>query len=159
MATELRIRMDFSQFYLRGVKDWDRDVWLLERANEAPPSANTEDGHVIVVSSPHQWSFQMPINIETLDDEPERDRDDWDQVSENRLVVGPDGVLQIDSPLTSYATCHVDTGSYIAEISGRGFFRDRRMLGSTDGIVDMWRVRLWPDTGQELNPPKLFWRQ
>lgn len=125
-----------------------------------PTSHDSEfdSGDVVIILSPHQWNFAMPVDVEVDAQRPPHDRQEWEQVTENHLTIDSNGALQLDSPVAAFATCDVLPGRYIAEVSGRGFFTDGR-LGTIDGDGDEWRIRLWPDDGSALSAPKMRPRQ
>ena len=69
---------------------------LLEQAMANRPTAS--DGNTVVILSPHQNNFEMPVRVEVWNARPNDDRDDWQQVSEYPLRVGPNASLYYDSP-------------------------------------------------------------
>lgn len=149
----LRVALDYGQFLIRGAQpsDFFDDV-LVDRAFDSPPSYS--DRQTMLVLSPHQNNFDMAVDVEVWDQRPQEDRDAWQQVSEDKLTVDSEGLLRIDSPTCEQVTCTVPQGNYTVEASGRGFVT-RGWPGSTKP-GDTWRVRLWPDTGDQPQSPKLW---
>ncbi|MGY2028322.1 hypothetical protein [Nocardia gipuzkoensis] len=136
--------MDYGQFRIDGgVETPVEETELLDRALAAHPFAS--DGLAMVVLSPHQNNFRMPVTVQLWNERPPGDRDDWQQVCETRLRVGPEGTLYLSSPIDGYADCPVPEGAYLIEVSGRGFV-NYGWPGSTEP-GDVWRIRLWPDDG------------
>lgn len=141
--------MDYGQFCVDGgLGDPDREPDLLDRALAAHPPAS--NGLAMVVLSPHQNNFRMPVTVQVWDARPPGDRDAWQQVCEARLRVGPEGVLYLSSPIDGAVDCPVPEGDYLIEVSGRGFV-NYGWPGSTEP-GDVWRIRLWPDDGSEPLP-------
>ncbi|WP_139256737.1 SH3 domain-containing protein [Herbiconiux ginsengi] len=146
----IEIAMDYGQFTISGGGESD-PVALVEAAIASPPS--TDDGHTILVLSPHQNNFAMPIDIELWNGRPRDDRRDWEQVSEHALAVDAAGIL-IASPTLDEHRYALAAGDYLVEISGRGFVA----IGwpGTTNPNDTWRIRLWPRLGQRLGPAKTW---
>ena len=143
-SEQVVLMMDHGQFYLRGgVDDGENEYPLLELALANQPNAG--DGKTMVVLSPHQNNFEMQIDVEVFTARPPTDDDQWQQIVEDHLDIGPDGVLQIDSTTTSPVDCVVPPGSYLVQVSGRGFVNYGWPGGTTPG--DVWRIRLWPSDG------------
>ena len=109
--------MDHGQFYLRGGEADPSELALLERAMAVQPSAG--DGSTVVVLSPHQNNFEMPIDIEVFGTRPHGDEAGWQQVCEERIEIGPDGRLQIDSTPMSSDQSSVPPGRKRVQIAGR----------------------------------------
>lgn len=152
---QFRLAMDYGQFLLRGNARFDVDeMALLERAQREQPSANAGTDGLIVVLSPHQNNFDMVIDVQMWERRPPEDRDDWQQVSEDHLTIDEDRTLTLESPTTEPLTYDLDPGDYIAEVSGKDFVAQGWPGSTTPG--DSWRIRLWPDTGENLQPPKLW---
>jgi hypothetical protein len=63
------LAMDYGQFTLSG--HLEDDLELLEQAQAAQPCAG--DGNVLVVLSPHQNNFEMPITVQVWDGRPPAD--------------------------------------------------------------------------------------
>ncbi|OUC79340.1 hypothetical protein [Gordonia lacunae] len=152
---QFRLAMDYGQFLLRGNARFDVDeMALLDRAQREQPSANAGTDGLIVVLSPHQNNFDMVIDVQRWERRPPEDRDDWQQVSEDHLTIDEDRTLTLESPTTEPFTYDLDPGDYIAEVSGKDFVVQGWPGSTTPG--DSWRIRLWPDTGENLQPPKLW---
>lgn len=73
---ELVVELDYGQFYLSttGVGP-DRVPEVLGQALDGAGVAQT-DG-VVVVVSPHQNNFEMPLAVEVWDARPDEDLDRW----------------------------------------------------------------------------------
>ncbi|MFI9634300.1 hypothetical protein ACIHAX_16590 [Nocardia sp. NPDC051929] len=141
--------MDYGQFRIDGgVESPVEELELLDRALAAHPFAS--DGLAVVVLSPHQNNFHMPVTVQVWDERPPGDHAEWQQVCETRLRVGPEGTLCLSSPTDGAVDCPVPEGQYLIEISGRGFV-NYGWPGSTEP-GDVWRIRLWPDDGSEPLP-------
>lgn len=73
---------------------------------------------------------------------PPDDNADWQQVCEDILRIGPEGVLQIDSSTMSPVDVPVPPGEYLVQVAGRGFV-NYGWPGTTTPD-DVWRIRLFP---------------
>jgi hypothetical protein len=137
---DLVVALDYGQFGLCGNPSPLADpIGLLERATAG--SGIASDDYGLLVCSPHQNNFRMPLAVELCRDEPVADSDDWEEVFESVLTVRG-GELRYDSPTMEGATCRIPDGRYAVRISGRGFL-NRGWPGSTTP-PDEWRVQLWP---------------
>lgn len=145
--------MDYGQFLLNGgLGDGDNEYPLLEKALAAQPNAGDE--MTMVVLSPHQNNSEMPIDVEVFAARPSDDIADWQQVCEDILRIGPEGVLQIDSPTMSTVDVHVPEGEYLVQVAGRGFVNYGWPGTTTPG--DVWRIRMFPT--DDLGPrPAVRW--
>ncbi|WP_210729898.1 MULTISPECIES: hypothetical protein [unclassified Rhodococcus (in: high G+C Gram-positive bacteria)] len=145
-SDHVELTMDHGQFYLRGgLDDGENEYPLLKQALASQPAAG--DGKTLVILSPHQNNFEMSIDVELFTARPSSDDDQWQQVSEDRLEIGPEGVLQIDSTTMDPVDCAIPPGDYLVQVSGRGFVNYGWPGGTTPG--DVWRIRLWPSDGAE----------
>lgn len=142
------LAMDHGQFYLRGADADADELLLLERALAMQPNAG--DGSTVVVISPHQNNFEMPIDVEVFDTRPPVDDEDWQQLCEDRLEIDPRGVLQIDSTPAMCIECRVPPGRYLVQVAGRGFVNYGWPGDTAPG--DVWRIRLWPEDGIDPRP-------
>ncbi|MGW6724844.1 hypothetical protein ACWF9G_02970 [Nocardia sp. NPDC055029] len=148
----LELFLDYGQFVLHGGEgEEDAELSLLEAALAEGPSAG--DGHTVVVRSPHQNNFEMPLVVQVWATRPPADDADWQQISEARLHIGEYG-LNISSPVDTWEAAPVPPGDYIVDIAGTGFVGYGWPGTTTPG--DHWRIRLWPDDGSVLRPP-LIW--
>jgi hypothetical protein len=140
LVHDLIAALDYGQFSLCGSSSPDSDyMTLLEAALAGPHVAS--DGHGVVVCSPHQNNFRMPLRVEVWDDPPPDDAGRWEEIFESSLTV-EEGSLRYDSPTLDSVSCNVPNGRYVVRICGRGFI-NRGWPGSTlPG--DVWRVQLWP---------------
>ena len=147
------LAMDYGQFCLSGgLGEFEDELELLERAQAAQPCAG--DGNALVVLSPHQNNFEMPIIVQVWHGRPPADRDQWQQVCEGRLRVSATGQVMIASPTMGEAFCEVPEGDYLIEVSGRGFVNYGWPGTTTPG--DVWRIRLWPNDGTEPEPAQMW---
>lgn len=149
------MRLDYGQFSLCGNPSPDADYMpLLEQAINGPGIAADDNG--VIVISPHQNNFEMPLRLEVWDDRPPDDGEDWEEAFEGSLLV-VDDVLLYFSPTDTVATFEVPSGRYATRISGRGFV-NRGWPGSTTP-GDWWRVQLWPSAGDIPVRRLKQWRQ
>lgn len=147
------LAMDYGQFSLSGgLGDFEDELELLAQAQAAQPCAG--DGNALVVLSPHQNNFEMPIAVQVWDGRPPADRDEWQQVCEERLRISEVGQMMIASPTTGEAFCEVPEGDYLIEVSGRGFVNYGWPGTTTPG--DVWRIRLWPNDGADPKPAQMW---
>ena len=136
------VALDYGQFYLHTREsDPDLAVMLLERAQDGDGIA--QDGGLVVVVSPHQNNFEMPLRVEVWEARPLDDLDEWEEAFDAYLEVDQPG-LAYESPTMDFVDLKVPPGSYHALITGRGFVADG-WPGSTEP-GDRWRIQLWPDT-------------
>ncbi|MFB2556519.1 hypothetical protein [Herbiconiux liangxiaofengii] len=144
------IAMDYGQFTVSGGGASD-PLQLVEAALTNPPSS--DDGKTVLVLSPHQNNFAMPVDIEICSARPIDDRADWEQVSEHAVAVGAQGVV-IASPTLDEHRFDLEPGDYLLEISGRKFV----VIGwpGTTNPNDEWRIRFWPRWGQKPRPAKIW---
>jgi hypothetical protein len=145
----LEFAMDYGYFTVRGSAS-DDEPGLVARALAEPPTAS--DGKMVVVLSPHQNNFALPITVEAWTSAPVSDRDAWQQVSEDSITVGAHGSLYFESPTLDGVACPIGPGDYVLEVSGRGFMT-RGWPGSTEP-GDEWRVRVWPRSSGEPSATK-----
>lgn len=144
------VALDYGQFYLHTREDEpELAVTLFEQAQDGDGIAQA-DG-LLVVESPHQNNFEMPLGVEIWDARPDDDLPEWEEVFEAHLDVGEAG-LTFESPTVDLTDIEVGPGSYHVLITGRGFV-SRGWPGSTEP-GDQWRIRLWPSDTQ-LPPRRL----
>lgn len=137
------VALDYGQFYLHvGETDPELAVEVLALAQQGDGIA-LKDG-LLVVMSPHQYSFRMGLRVEVWSGSPEADLDDWQEAFEVHLDVDRYGV-DYESPTVARTPLPVPTGSYHALITGRGFVARDRLGSTTPG--DAWRLRFWPGGG------------
>ncbi|MFD4182792.1 hypothetical protein [Rhodococcus sp. NPDC058514] len=147
------LAMDYGQFSISGgLGDFEDELELVEQAQAAQPCAG--NGNALVVLSPHQNNFEMPIAVQVWDGRPPADRDEWQQVCVGRLRVSEAGQMMIASPTTGEVICAVPEGDYLIEVSGRGFVNYGWPGTTTPG--DVWRIRLWPNDGTEPAPAQMW---
>lgn len=149
---KLVLAMDYGQFIVNGGQGQSDELDLLERAQATPPSSS--DGRTVLILSPHQNNFAMEVDVEVWDEPATQDREDWQQVSEDRIVVDSRGLLFLGSPTMDGVTCTVPPGEYLLEVSGRGFITTGWPGSTQPG--DAWRLRLWPTGGESPQEPKVW---
>lgn len=120
---ELVVQLDYGQFYLSAA-DVDPEVVqkVVEQALEAGGIAQS-DG-VVVVESPLQNNFAMPLAVELWDAAPADDTTQWQEAFEAHLDVGDSGILY-ESPTIERIDLDVPPGSYHALITGARLQCDR----------------------------------
>jgi hypothetical protein len=147
--------LDYGQFYLRTYRgpnaDPDADlpeiveiVEIVGQAINAEGIAQSPD--TLVVLSPHQNNFEMPLRVEVWDAPPPDDTAEWPEAFEAHLDVR-DGGLAYESPTADFTPLEVPPGAYYALITGRGFVARGWPGSTTPG--DSWRIRLWPSAGPQ----------
>ena len=147
-AQDYVVGLDYAIFHLyTGEPDPDRDGSLLDDARDGIAQA----GNAVVVTSPHQNNFEMPLRVETWTGEPVSDLAEWQEAFEVRLDVGESG-LMFASPTMDPVSLGVPAGAYHVLITGRGFVEDG-WPGSTEP-GDQWRFRFWP-TNDHISPRRL----
>ena len=145
---DLIVELDYGQFYLQ-TADVDPELVpeVLERALDGDGIAES-DG-VLVIESPHQNNFEMPLAVEVWDGPHADDLPDWQEAFEAHLDVDDEGLLY-GSPTMELTEIAIPPGSYHALITARGFVA-HGWPGSTEA-GDEWRIRLWPS--RELIAPR-----
>jgi hypothetical protein len=134
------VALDYGQFSLSGGPSFDGEtLQLLGRAQAG--SGIASDEYEVLVLSPHQNNFRMPLSVERWDSRPPDDGHAWQEIFESALTV-TGGILRYDSPTMEGAAFGVPDGRYAVRISGRNFV-SRGWPGSTTP-PDEWRVQLWP---------------
>src|SRR3954468_7203340 len=143
-TSQLTVALDYSTFYLHtGEVDYDL---IPDLVGDALADGIGQGARTIVVASPHQNNFAMPLLIEVWDGEPPDDLDDWEEAFEVHLDVGTEGLVY-ESPTLDVVELPVPAGSYHALIAGRSFV-GHGWPGSTKP-GDSWRIRLWPGDGPD----------
>jgi hypothetical protein len=153
---DLVVRLDYGQFsltgtYLQDEADAADPLRLLEEAIQGQGIAGTEGNEYVVVLSPHQNNFAMPLRVELWAAEPPDDLDSWEEAFLTGLKVGPDGLVY-ETPTLEGATITVPSGRYAVRITGRGFVNHGWPGSVTPG--DEWRLQLWPATAP-IRPRRL----
>jgi antitoxin (DNA-binding transcriptional repressor) of toxin-antitoxin stability system len=142
---DLTVALDYGQFYLWSMPRPDlapeRLLGLIEEAASGEGIAASEENELVVVISPHQNNFAMPLQVQVWPAEPPDDLDDWEEAFLTGLVVGSGGLVY-ETPTREGATVPVPPGRYVVRVAGRGFV-NRGWPGST-APGDEWRIRLWP---------------
>ena len=143
------VRQDYGQFSLSGFDDEDEEdvpefdeADVLDAALEGDGIA--QQGDYLVILSPHQCNFEMPLAIEVWDEQPageEADEEEWPEAFEANLNIGRKG-LGYTSPTMGVTTFSPPPGAYRALITGRGFVAHGWPGSATPG--DNWRIQLWP---------------
>jgi 8-oxo-dGTP pyrophosphatase MutT (NUDIX family) len=103
----------------------------------------------LVVLSPHQNNFEMPLRVEVWDGPPPDDTAEWPEAFEAHLEIDPHG-LSYNSPTMTTVSLGVPPGRYHTLITGRGFVAHGWPGSTTPG--DSWRLRLWPSASPQ--PPR-----
>lgn len=138
---------------------WDDLPDLGHRANEGDGIAQIPVEYsfsgTLVVLSPHQNNFQMPLRAEIWDGPPPDDLADWPEAFEAHLDVDPHG-LYYSSTTMSSTRLGVPPGGYHALITGRGFVAHGWPRSTIPG--DTWRIRLWPSAGPQQARRLTAWR-
>jgi hypothetical protein len=152
---DLVVRLDYGQFALIGgySSNADDPTPLLERAIAGQRIASDE--RMIIVLSPHQNNFQMPLRVEVWDHRPPDDQTNWEEVSESGLSITA-GEVWYESPDSTYGPAiAMPNGRYGVRICGRGFVNNGWPGTTTPG--DTWRIQLWPDTNTPLDRRIKLW--
>src|ERR1700722_3144073 len=98
------VRQDYGQFSLSGFYDQEEvpefdEMDVLHAALEGDGIA--QHGDYLVILSPHQTNFEMPLAIEVWDEQPageEADEVEWPEAFEADLNIGLTGSLCYSSP-------------------------------------------------------------
>jgi hypothetical protein len=156
---DLTVALEYAIFYLSGDPLPDAAAGALSRVvDEAVAGqgiASTAGNEYVVVLSPHQNNFAMPLRVEVWPGEPPDDLDQWQEAFRTGLVVGVGGLV-FESPTTETRIVPVPSGRYAVRITGRGFVRRGWPGSTTPG--DEWRLQLWPALGP-IRPRRLrAWR-
>jgi hypothetical protein len=136
--------MDYGQFAVSGAAEADADggLGLAEQALASSQQV-ADNGHSMLVLSPHQNNFSIVVTVERWDGPPPDDVTRWEEAVEGGLVV--DAGLTLSSPTMDYVSVPMPAGDYVMRVVGRGFVA-RGWPGSTDP-GDTWRIQLWPRVG------------
>ncbi|MDX6228145.1 MAG: hypothetical protein QOI76_1535 [Frankiales bacterium] len=141
-ARDLKVEMDYGQFAL--MSDWE-DVERLPEAIDAAFEADgvAQLGGLLVLVTPNQWNFELPLRVEVWDEAPVDDLEEWQHAYEAHVEVADE--LWWDSPTTVAQDLQVPPGAYRVLITGRGF----TAFGDTEPepATDHWRLRLSPSNG------------
>jgi hypothetical protein len=133
------VALDYGQFSLCGSPGRSGDY--MAYLEEAEGAGIAGDDYAVVVRSPHQNNFEMPLRVEVWESRPPSDETDWQEIFCCGLVVDAGGLLY-QSPTVDETVFDVPAGSYSLLISGRGFV-NRGWPGSTKP-GDVWRIQMWP---------------
>jgi hypothetical protein len=159
-VVDLTVALEYSHFYLSSVPlpDEAADA-LLQVVDEAVAGqgiASTAGNEYVVVLSPHQNNFAMPLRVEVWPGEPPDDLDGWQEAFLTGLLVGSGGLIY-ETPTEVSHDVPVPPGRYAVRITGRGFVRRGWPGTTTPG--DNWRLQLWPAPGP-IRPRRLrTWRE
>ncbi|MEV8516038.1 hypothetical protein [Dactylosporangium sp. NPDC051484] len=147
------VTLDYGQFCLVGTAGQSGDYMAyLETAIAGAGIAG--DDYAVVVCSPHQNNFEMPLRVEVWDGPPPNDQAEWDEVFRCGLVVGNEG-LYYQSTIAQEVVFDVPASTYSVLICGRGFV-NRGWPGSvTPG--DVWRVQMWPSNDRPIPARVKIW--
>jgi hypothetical protein len=145
VSHELVVAMDYGQFALHGGSAALEESDLLALLDTAQGGEGVAgDGRSVLVISPHQNNFKMPLRVEVLRQGPADDLDQWDEAFEATVDVDEGGEMWYSSPTVEGAAFAVPPCRYRVRISGRGIVT-RGWPGST-APGDSWRVQMWPTT-------------
>jgi hypothetical protein len=155
----LEVEVDYGQIYIYAVSPWENN-----RSNDAVLRALDDAWHthrfvgaadgVIDLVTPVQWNFHAPMRVEIWPEEPPSDDDSWDHVVDIDLDV-PNGMLFFEgSGGGAPIPCAVPSGTYRAQVSGRGY--DEAGRDRIEGM-DSYRLRLWPRTESGLPTLRKSW--
>lgn len=113
--------MDYGQFYVIGSADNSEDLPdVVDRAIDNGLYAITAGGNIVVLN-PHQYNFEMRVDVELFDRPKHSDRADWQVVIDESTTIDDRGELLISSATsTSDIPISIAPGSYHIEISRRG---------------------------------------
>jgi hypothetical protein len=151
---DLTVDLDYGQFYLSSLPQpdvTDALVRLVEKAIAGQGIAGTEGNEFVVVFSPHQNNFAMPLRVEVWPAEPPDDLDEWQEAFLTGLLIGPGGLVY-ETPTFEPVSVPVPPGRYAVRITGRGFLNYGWPGSTTPG--DEWRLQLWP-AGGPIRPRRL----
>lgn len=142
-AEDLTVALDYGQFYLvTGYLDDGADpVSVVDAAIAGDGIA--QHGPALVVLSPHQNNFAMPLRVEQWPAEPPDDLDAWDEAYTAWLEINERGLV-FESPTLNSTSIAVPPGTYAVRITGKDFV-NRGWPGSTKP-GDSWRLQFWPHT-------------
>lgn len=139
-SRSVRLVIDYGHFDVFDPQAIPSEASDLHALAEASPPSYAVDGMAVVLS-PHQNNFDTPMTVECWSSRPDADREQWEQVSENAIQV-ESGKLYAGTPGGESLVAETIPGTYILEVSGRGFV-NYGWPGSTEP-GDEWRLRLWP---------------
>jgi hypothetical protein len=138
-TTSLIVVMDYGQFSLAS---GERELDYLQALTRALDGEGvSQDDGLVVVISPHQNNFAMPVEIEVWADPPPDDLAAWPEVVQAGLQVSGGGFWW-ESPTDTRVFCPVPDGRYAVRVSGRDFVGYGWPGSTTPG--DSWRIQLWP---------------
>jgi hypothetical protein len=156
-AHDAVVRLDYGQFSLCGTPGRSGDYMVyLEDALRGERIAG--DAYGVVVCSPHQNNFEMPLRVELWDRKPPDDQTEWEEIFQCGLVVD-DGGLRYQSPPMDQTVFGVPIGNYSVLICGRGFVNHGWPGSITPG--DVWRIQMWPSGDGPVPAPSRIkvWQQ
>ncbi|WP_394840339.1 hypothetical protein LVJ94_26030 [Pendulispora rubella] len=143
------VALDYGQFYLRtGYAESEDDLAVLDRAIKGDGIARGKS--ILIVLSPHQNNFEMPLRIERWPSEPPKDLEQWQEAFEASLTISDFGLYYESPTLQGKVLETPPPGTYAVRITGRGFVAAGWPGSTTPG--DQWRIQLWPT--KNLAPPK-----
>lgn len=133
-GTDLAMVMDHGQFYVHG-GGADSVYDLVEAALQGEKWAS--NGRSIVVITPVEYNFDMPVRVEVWDGPPPTDLADWTMHNTTELQVSSN-TLQLESTSGEPRATAVPNGHYLVEVAGRRFPSSLSTKKS-----EQWRIRLW----------------
>ena len=141
---DLTVALEYAIFCLSGdpLPDAADEVpRVVDEAVAGQGIASPAGNEYVVVRSPHQNNFAMPLRVEVWPGGPPDDLDHWQEAFCTGLVVGAGGLV-FESPTAETHVVPVPPGRYAVRITGRGFVRRGWPGSTTPG--DEWRLQLWP---------------
>ncbi|WP_146251348.1 hypothetical protein [Nocardia tenerifensis] len=108
--------------------------------------------------NPHQYNFEMRVDVELCDRPKHSERAGWQVVIDETTTRDDRGELLISSATsTSDIPISIAPGSYHIEIRGRGLQFADQPDSTSPG--DVWRMQVWPADGnaEASYPPQQRW--
>lgn len=152
--SNIKIRIDYHAFFIYDAASLskaadDVDVRAIGNAQNSGMQVGEAD-RIVVFSTPIQFNFDAPMQVETWPVEPPGDQSNWDHVVDIDLDL-PSGKLMFreSGEPDDAVSYEAPPGRYRSRIAARGY-DDSLPQG---GGLDSYRLQLWPrDTD---NPPEL----
>jgi hypothetical protein len=152
VSRELTFRYDHGQVYLYDVTAADSVDFLaaLDDSTETGLTVGVA-GVLVDLLMPLQWNFSAPLVLETEEQEPALDLDDWEHTVEFALQLPTGRMLLEASGGGGQLEIEVPPGGYRARWAGRGFPRPGEYVPG-ESSDDEYRLQLWIDGSAE--PPR-----
>ncbi len=169
-AWDLKVMLEYGQFYLEPGRVEDEDYWDPEDDTEAillralgwngtkyaePDSAPgiAQGRYTTIVSTPHRDNFDMDLRVEMHDNPPADDSADWQEIFEATVTAGPTG-MWYHTPTLDSTHLDIPAGTYRIRISGTDFLRPEWVDDDSIGYADRYRFQLLAET-QPIAPIRL----